>query len=164
MLSLYPSQVGGTSTSYPNAFQHSRKLLWRDRWCVPQSWRGRGKRSTAREARRQRHVCRRFIVNLNIWLNPLWREGELSPTYERVISTWSSGITNVVPPHYVIIDSASVLSCSMPPSWPLSWIQQCDRMCEDHAFRNGDVSPIGSLIIHRRYNLMLSIFFSLKSR
>jgi hypothetical protein len=26
------------------------------------------------------------------------------------------------------------------------------------------VSPIGSLIIHRRYSLMLSIFFSMKSR
>jgi hypothetical protein len=32
---------------------------------------GGGKRSTARETRRQRHVCRGLIVNLNVIASPL---------------------------------------------------------------------------------------------
>jgi hypothetical protein len=43
----------------------SRGVLWRDRRCLPHGWQGRGKRSTARETRKQRHVCRGLIVNLN---------------------------------------------------------------------------------------------------
>ena len=43
----------------------ARGILRRDRRCVPQGWQGRGKKSTAREARRQRHVYRRLIINPN---------------------------------------------------------------------------------------------------
>jgi hypothetical protein len=46
----------------------ARGILRRYRRCVPQGWQGRGKRSTAREARRERHVCRRLVVNLNTWI------------------------------------------------------------------------------------------------
>jgi hypothetical protein len=50
---------------------------------MPQGWQGRGKKSTAREARRQRHVYRRLIVNLNTSLISLGeRENTLLPMKE----------------------------------------------------------------------------------
>jgi hypothetical protein len=61
---------------------------------VPRGWQVIGKRRSAKEARRQRHVCNRLIFKSEYLTNsPL--ESGISPAYGRVTIMWSSHIVGM---------------------------------------------------------------------